>query len=176
MITVEINDRQARLAIDARRLAQAVEAVLAEEGVETATINVAIVDDPTIHDLNRRFLDHDEPTDVLSFLLDEESGQLEGDVIVSADTAATMAAQLQWPAADELLLYVVHGALHLAGYDDLDPHARAEMRRRERHYLAQFGLQSPSVDPENDVVKVFSAEPDVTALSAEPDLILSHEG
>ena len=49
---------------------------------------MAVVDDPTIHDLNRRFLDHDEPTDVLSFMLDDEGGRLEGDVIVSADTAA----------------------------------------------------------------------------------------
>ena len=168
MFTIEINNQQDRLTIDADRLTRAVEMILAEEGVEAAAINLAVVDDPTIHDLNRRFLDHDEPTDVLSFLLDEEAGQLEGDVIVSADTAARTAAQLQWPASDELLLYVVHGTLHLIGYDDLDPDSRGEMRERERHYLAEFGLPSPSIDPENDRLAGSS--------KGTSELLLSHEG
>jgi probable rRNA maturation factor len=168
MFNVEINNQQARLAIDADRLTRAVEMILVEEGVEAAVINVAIVDDPTIHDLNRRFLDHDEPTDVLSFVLDEEAGRLEGDVIASADTAARTAAQLQWPAADELLLYVLHGTLHLVGYDDLNPDSRREMRERERHYLSQFGLSSPSIDPENDRL--------VASSKGKSELLLSHEG
>jgi probable rRNA maturation factor len=168
MFNVEINNQQVRLAIDADRLTRAVEMILAEEGVEAAVINVAIVDDPTIHDLNRRFLDHDEPTDVLSFVLDEEAGRLEGDVIASADTAARTAAQLQWPAGDELLLYVLHGTLHLVGYDDLNPDSRREMRERERHYLAQFGLSSPSIDPENDRL--------VASSQGKSELLLSHEG
>lgn len=168
MFTIEINNQQDRVAFDSYRLSRAVETVLAGEGVEAAVVNVAIVDDATIHDLNWRFLEHDEPTDVLSFLLDEEAGRLEGDIIASADTAARNAGQLQWPAADELLLYVVHGALHLAGYDDCDPESRAAMRERERHYLAQYGLQPPSVDPENDVV--------VTSSAGTAKLVLSHEG
>ncbi len=168
MYTIEINNQQDRLPIDFERLSRAVELVLEGEAVEAAVVNVAIVDDPTIHDLNWRFLEHDEPTDVLSFLLDEEAGRLEGDIIASADTAATAAAQLQWPAADELLLYVVHGALHLAGYDDQDDESRAVMRDRERHYLSQFGLRSPSVDPEND--RLVKSPTGTTALA------LSHEG
>ena len=55
------------LAVDVDGMRRAVDAVLEEEGIQTAAINVAIVDDAAIHDLNRRFLDHDEPTDVLSF-------------------------------------------------------------------------------------------------------------
>jgi probable rRNA maturation factor len=168
MFTIEINNQQNRLTIDTDRLTRAVELILAEEGVEAAAINVAIVDDPTIHDLNRRFLDHDDPTDVLSFVLDEEAGRLEGDVIVSADTATRTAAQLQWPASDELLLYAVHGTLHLVGYDDLDPDSRSEMRERERHYLAKFGLSSPSIDPENDRL--------ASSSKGTPELLLSHEG
>jgi probable rRNA maturation factor len=168
MFTIEINNQQNRLTIDTDRLKRAVEMILTEEGVEAAAINVAIVDDPTIHDLNRRFLDHDEPTDVLSFVLDEEAGRLEGDVIASADTAARIAAQLQWPASDELLLYAVHGTLHLVGYDDLDPDSRSEMRERERHYLAKFGLSSPSTDPENDRL--------ASSSKGTSELLLSHEG
>jgi probable rRNA maturation factor len=140
MLTIEISNRQNLLGVDVERLRRAVAAVLEEEGLENAAINIAVVDDPTIHALNRRFLKHDEPTDVLSFLLDDESG-LEGDVIVSAETAVRSAGRYDWPATDELLLYVIHGTLHLVGYDDLDAASRAEMRCREKHYLAALGLQ-----------------------------------
>ncbi|HEY2148240.1 MAG TPA: rRNA maturation RNase YbeY [Pirellulales bacterium] len=168
MLNIEINNQQNRLPIDGDRLTRAVEMILVDAGVEAAAVNVAVVDDPTIHDLNRRFLDHDEPTDVLSFMLDDEAGRLEGDVIASADTAVRTAVQLQWPASDELLLYVIHGSLHLVGYDDLDPESCHEMRDRERHYLAQFGLQSPSTDPENDLV--------ATSPRGTTELLVAHEG
>jgi probable rRNA maturation factor len=140
MFTIEISNRQTALSADIGRMRGAVAAVLEEEGLADAAINIALVDDPTIHDLNRRFLNHDEPTDVLSFVLDDADG-LEGDVIVSVETAIRSAAHYHWPAADELLLYVIHGTLHLVGYDDLDPVSRAEMRSREQHYLAALGLQ-----------------------------------
>jgi probable rRNA maturation factor len=139
MFNIEISNRQTLLAIDGERMRAAVVAVLEEEGLENAAIDVAVVDDATIHDLNRRFLNHDEPTDVLSFLLGKENG-VEGDVIVSAETALRLAGRYDWRTADELLLYVIHGTLHLVGYDDLDSTARAEMRCREKHFLAALGL------------------------------------
>ncbi|MEQ8790774.1 MAG: rRNA maturation RNase YbeY [Pirellulaceae bacterium] len=138
-LVVEAVNEQSR-PIDLSALARAARSVLHEEGVAAAEISLAVVDDPTIHDLNRRYLQHDYATDVLSFLLDEQQGRLEGEVIVSADTAAAAAEQYGWSLNDELLLYVVHGALHLVGYDDLDPDSKAEMRRRERLHLARFGL------------------------------------
>ena len=114
--------------------------VLAEEGIQRATISLAVVDDPTIHDLNRRFLQHDYPTDVLSFVLDSGPGYVDGEVIVSADTATAAAARYGWTRDDELLLYVIHGALHLVGYDDQTPAAQQAMRDRERLLLRHFGL------------------------------------
>ena len=78
---------------------------------------------------------------MLSFPLRREEGYVQGEIIVSGQTAVRSAAEYGWSAADELLLYVVHGCLHLVGYDDGTPQARAEMRARERHYLADFGLQ-----------------------------------
>ena len=108
------------------RLEQAAMAIFQEALVECATLNIAIVDDPTIHGLNRQFLDHDYPTDVLSFLLERDGGSLEGEVIVSPDTAPAGPREFGWSAADELLLYVIHGTLHLVGYDD---QAEAAARR-----------------------------------------------
>lgn len=149
MLTIKIADEQQRLTPDQARLRAAIESVLRGEGIAEADISLALVDDPQIHELNRRFLDHDEPTDVLSFALEQRSGYVEGEIVVSADTAAARAVQFNWPPADELLLYVVHGTLHLAGYDDKTPKLRSEMRRRERHYLGEFGLNPPYDDDED---------------------------
>lgn len=146
MFRIKIADQQQRLTLDRPRLRQAVKAVLQGEGISKAQITVAIVDDPCIHELNRRFLNHDEPTDVLSFALDQRPGFVEGEIVASADTAASRAVEFDWPPEDELLLYVVHGTLHLAGYDDKTPELRDEMRRRERHYLGEFGLVPPYDD------------------------------
>ena len=140
MIQIEFRNEQQSMAIDESRLRRAIELVLGRAGIEQAEISLAIIDDPSMHELNRRYLDHDEPTDVLSFVLEADEGRLEGEIIVSADTAARTAPGFAWPAEDELLLYVIHGALHLAGYDDLNPEAKAEMRRQERGCLAEFGL------------------------------------
>ncbi len=65
---------------------------------------------------------------------------LEGELIVSTETALREAAAHGWTPADELLLYVVHGLLHLCGYDDLTDEARPVMRAREREVLAGWQL------------------------------------
>jgi len=144
--TVEIANDQTTCAIDEPVIRKAVLDILAGEGVTSGQISVAIVDDATIREVNRRHLQHDYATDVISFVLDREGGCLDGEVIVSADTARAVAADLAWPAEDELLMYVVHGTLHLVGYDDRTDSDREEMRSRERHYLAGFGLVPPWED------------------------------
>lgn len=141
MIKIAINNKQTTHKIDEKRLVQAARMILEEEGVKKATISLAIVDDPTIHDLNRRFLKHDYPTDVLSFVLDDSKGRLDAEVIASADTAALMAEDYGWSAAEELLLYIVHGMLHLVDYDDKLPTQRRAMRAREKYYLEKFGVE-----------------------------------
>ena len=140
MLKVAINNQQTAQKIDKAQLKTGVQRVLAGEGIESAVISIAVVDDPTMHDLNRRYLRHDYPTDVLSFLLEDEDDRIEGEIIISADYAAREADQFGWTAQDEMLLYVIHGSLHLAGYDDLEPELKAEMRAKEREYLATFGL------------------------------------
>ena len=95
------------------------------------TISVAVVDDAAISKLNEEFLRPPGPTDVLSFLLERGDEFLDGEVVVSAETALRMAPRYGWSAGEELLLYVIHGTLHLAGYDDATPQQRAMMRSRE---------------------------------------------
>lgn len=141
MLSIELSNEQQTLTFDTARIVQLAERILRDAGVCSGSLSIAVVDDPTIHQLNRQFLQHDYPTDALSFLLERDGDRLEGEVIVSADTAARVAAELDWPAADELLLYVVHATLHLVGYDDATDELRAAMREQERQYLAQLGIE-----------------------------------
>ena len=150
MIKVDVTNQQAAFPVDVSHLRAAAVAVLCGEAVEMATVSVAVVDDQTIHDLNRRFLDHDYPTDVLSFLLEGDSKAFEGEVVVSAETAARMSSRYGWSAEAELLLYVVHGTLHLVGYDDRDADKRKQMRAKERLYLTGLGCVSLQADDERE--------------------------
>lgn len=142
---IEVINNQQSLAVEEEFVQRGVTATLHSENISSAGISVAIVDDPRIHELNRRFLDHDYPTDVLSFLLDasgsDDRRHIEGEVIVSADTARHRAREFNWRPLDELLLYVVHGTLHLCGYDDHESQERHLMRSRERSILGELGLE-----------------------------------
>jgi probable rRNA maturation factor len=155
MIEVEISNSQDLLQLDETRLREVAEQTLLDEQVAAAEISVALVDDATLRELNRRHLGHDYDTDVLSFLLEctpGESGsaqpptrrgsgkRIEGEVIISAEMAQHMAADFGWSAEDEVVLYLVHGLLHLVGYDDLTDEERPVMRRREREVLKLFDL------------------------------------
>jgi probable rRNA maturation factor len=143
MIRIEVANQQSCLPLDRRRLKAAVRMVLEGSGLSEAEISLAVVDDRAIHELNRRYLDHDYPTDVLSFVLDQSAERLEGEVIVSAETALAAGPRYGLSAADELLLYVVHGVLHLVGHEDATPRGRARMRHKEGECLARCGIELP---------------------------------
>lgn len=139
-IVVEVANQQIDWPIDEEQLQQGIHAVLAGEGLTRARISLAIVDNHVIHELNRQYLQHDYATDVLSFVLEQDTGYVEGEIIVSAEMAHQLAEGFGWKPSNELLLYVIHGTLHLAGYDDLAANDKEQMRGREAFYLKQFGL------------------------------------
>jgi probable rRNA maturation factor len=143
VIRVSIANLQSDVPIDRHRLRRAVRMVLDDAGITEGTVSVAVVDDPTIRHLHCRHLGLDEPTDVLSFPLQQGEGSLEGEVVVGAGTAKRQARRYGWSPADELLLYVIHGVLHLVGHDDRTRGQRAAMRAGEARYLARFGLEAP---------------------------------
>jgi probable rRNA maturation factor len=137
---IDVTNRQESLPVDPAALRQAVAAVLEGERVAQAEISLAIVSDREIHELNRRFLDHDEPTDVLSFPLEHAPGRFEGEIVVSAETALDRCQEFGWSATQELTLYVIHGVLHLVGYADKRAEDQRTMRDREQFYLRRLGL------------------------------------
>lgn len=141
-LTIEIADEEHRSS-DHARLKRAVELILQNAGIESAEISIAIVGDAEMHRLNRQYLNHDYPTDVLSFVLEHDAAakSLDGQIIVSTDYAAREAPRYNWTPADELLLYVIHGSLHLIGHDDATPSTQQSMRQAEAQYLLHFGLE-----------------------------------
>jgi probable rRNA maturation factor len=139
-LRILIANQQLLLPIDEDRLRSVARHILEDANYPSAILSIAIVDDPTIHQLNRQYLQHDWPTDVLSFPLEQRAGHLEGEVVVSADTAVKAAAEVPWPGTEELLLYVIHGTLHLVGHRDKSPGEVAKMRAAERFYLQWAGV------------------------------------
>lgn len=138
--------------IDQDALAAAARLILTEHGITQGELSIAIVDDPAIRKLNKQYLNHDYETDVISFVLDEDEsiGRLDGQLIVSTDTAAREAVDADWSFEAELLLYVVHGTLHLVGYDDKSAEAVPEMRAAEAEFMAKLGfpMSTPSAQEE----------------------------
>jgi probable rRNA maturation factor len=103
-------------------------------------VSVVLVGDEAIADLHGRFLGDPRPTDVLTFDLrdDSRADTLEGEIIISVETARRHARRLRIDAADEILRCCVHGVLHLLGYDDRTPAGRRQMRRAENRLLASL--------------------------------------
>src|SRR5437588_7134206 len=148
MSKISIATPQETVAVDRGRMREVARAVLDGEGIADYEITLAFVDNPTIHQLNKRYLDHDEPTDVLSFPMSRPgSKQLIGELVIGAEVAQAEAASRGHDVQAELALYVIHGLLHLCGYGDKSLAEAQEMRERERHCLRLVGL--PDIAPKD---------------------------
>jgi probable rRNA maturation factor len=141
MSRISIAVPQENVPVDRGQMRAATRAVLEGEGCADYEISLAFVDNATIHTLNKRYLDHDEPTDVLSFPLSEVGAKrLTGELVIGAEVAQKQAEERGHAVDAELALYVIHGLLHLCGYEDESDQGSAQMRERERHYLRDLGL------------------------------------
>lgn len=134
-----INETDAE--IDQRNLLQLIRHILEVEKLSPETIlNIVFVDNKTIHQLNKRFLHRDNPTDVLSFNVHTEylPGNLRilGDIYISTEKAAQQAKEYHVTLADEVKRLVIHGLLHLIGYEHDNEVAEKEMDSLTDKYLA----------------------------------------
>jgi probable rRNA maturation factor len=147
MTKVSIASPQEILPLDRGRLREVARTVLVGEDHADYEISLAFVDNPTSQRLNKQFLQHDEPTDVLSFPMSEPSAKkLAGELVIGAEVALAQARELGHEVDVELSLYVIHGLLHLCGYDDKSAKDAKEMRARERHYLHILGYPDVAED------------------------------
>jgi probable rRNA maturation factor len=144
MIAVSIASPQEIVPLEYARLKECARTVLDGEGVKEAKISLAFVDDATIAGLNKRFLNHDGPTDVITFPMSGRGAKkLEGEIVIGVEVAKAEAAERGHDVNTELCLYVIHGTLHLCGYSDKSKMDAAEMRIKEREYLSR--LQLPDI-------------------------------
>lgn len=143
-IEVDIINESGLLPLDEEIVRTILRQILTDAGFQRGRMEIVVVDNRTIHRLNVQFLGHDYPTDVLSFEMDRDdrTALLEGNVIVSDEMARDRAEEFGWPAENELLLYMIHGTLHLVGYDDHAPEDTPAMRAKEKEYLAAAGIDS----------------------------------
>lgn len=141
--TLEISNRHAGLRLDKRALRAAVAVLDANAGrfrggCPPGELSVAFVTDKALARMHGRFLDDPSPTDVITFEGEAAHG-VAGEICVSADAARRVAGAGAKAYTRELMLYVVHGWLHLAGYDDLRPHLKRQMRQAEKRALRLLG-------------------------------------
>lgn len=122
-------------------LQRVVRAALEHGGAPAMPVSLLLTDDTEIAQVHADFLGDATATDVISFAIDGEA-----ELVVSVETAARNAEAHGHALAAEVALYVVHGLLHLCGYDDRTARARARMRRAERAVLAALGLVVADVD------------------------------
>ena len=141
---IPVVNRQRRVPVRAADVRRVVAAAFEREGAGEPDVSVALVDDATIREVNARFLGHDYATDSIAFAYDDDPGldELRGEVVVSAETAAREAAARGTDARHELLLYVVHGTLHLLGWDDDTPARRRAMNARAAAVLRAADVAS----------------------------------
>lgn len=119
-----------RLAVLARRIVK-------DENKKADSISVVLVDDDYLLEVNRKFLGHDYRTDVVTFDLGD-GGLIEGEIYVSIDRARVQARRYGVTPEREILRLIVHGILHLTGWEDKTRSEKLRMRKRENTFIEQF--------------------------------------
>ena len=133
-VEVTVSNRQRRRKINTHLLARIAERTLELVGDNRATLSIVLVDDTAIAKFNAQYHNTPGPTDILSF----DYGEGQGELIVSVERAIVQAERFHSTPTRELVLYVVHGILHLHGHDDRKPLDRRRMRAAERRLLANL--------------------------------------
>jgi len=165
MAKIEITDLQDHVHLDKKIILQILRRVMKEEGRTAKSLSIVLTDNRHIRDLNREYLGHNEATDVISFPLEDldppsravrsaarsddgwpdaspaqGNGGINGEIIASAELALHQAMASRGDPQAELLLYLVHGLLHLIGYDDRTTQDAKRMHEREDELLEKFGF------------------------------------
>lgn len=122
-----------------RKIKQLLMDVARLEGHEIGHLNYVYCSDEFLLDINRRFLQHDYYTDIVTFDLGSPGQTLiEGEIYISVDRVDENAASLMLPFHEELLRVIIHGLLHLLGYDDKSAAKMKKMRNAEDKYIELF--------------------------------------
>ena len=135
-MTITILNRQKAMPINSPRLKCIARKVLVREGIVRARLSFVFVTDREIRSLNQKYLGRLSPTDVLAFNLTEgKEHPLTGDIIISTTTALKQARGFHTTPFYEIVLYMIHGILHLMGFDQAAPQSQCPRRSAPRSCL-----------------------------------------
>jgi probable rRNA maturation factor len=135
--TLSIFNRQRARRVDLPWLRTIVEKALAELGV-TAELGIHLVSQREMARVNWDFLRHKGSTDVITFDHGSTPSRLHGELFISIPDAIEQAREFGTTWREELARYVIHGLLHLRGYDDLEPAKRRAMKREEERLMRRI--------------------------------------
>ncbi len=130
---IRVFNNSDRKLLPLKQVKEIVNITLEKNKIRTASVNVIYVGDSDIWELNKSFLKHNRPTDVITFTLEEKP--IEGEIYISVDTAEKQAVEFGVSLRDELLRLACHGALHLAGFDDANIDDRKKMNDMETNFI-----------------------------------------
>jgi probable rRNA maturation factor len=142
-VKITIINLQNKVPVNSKRVKKTVQKVLSSEGIKkSGEITVCFITDREIRALNRKYLGRNNPTDVMAFNLSGPQGQgkICADIAISTDTAIHNAAIFGTSPLFELYLYVIHGVLHILGYDDKTKNEQLIMRKKEKFLLKSLNL------------------------------------
>ena len=134
-MNITIANRQRTKKVNTRLLKQIAGELLAELKIAEADFGIALVSDKEMAQVNWQFLQHEGATDVITFDHESTRTKLHGELFICVDVAVTQAKEFKSSWQSELVRYVVHGVLHLLGYDDLKPALRRKMKREENRLV-----------------------------------------
>lgn len=141
MVKIWIKNPQKILKLDLKKIREIAKTVFISEVKEkSAEFSLYFVNDKLMREYNLKYHKSDYSTDVLSFSLSNSLENIIGEIIISVDTAKYHSRIFKTNPIYETYLYVIHGILHILGYDDLTPKDKRIMRKKEKFYLSLLKL------------------------------------
>jgi probable rRNA maturation factor len=144
MAKIWVQNRQKRIPLDPKKIRRAAHQILVALGLRESELSILLVDDSKIQELNRRYLHRDRPTNVLAFPMRKGKGpalhpDLLGDLVISAETAQRQSNRFGLNDLEMIILLLIHGLLHLAGYEHEGTRKGAqEMARKQKELLSRI--------------------------------------
>ena len=135
MITVDIHN-EFDIRLDKSSIQVILENILLDNNQNTGSINIIMTDDDTLRLMKKEYFNQDLYTDVIAFNIDDNP--FEGEIYISHDRIKDNAKKFNQSLEDELKRILIHGSLHLCGYDDKTPKEKLEMTSLEENYLEKF--------------------------------------
>ena len=139
-VTLTVSNRQQIHKINPQSIKKITAATIADLKIQQAELGIVLVSAKEMASLNESFLGHEGPTDVITFDYSESGTHagIHGEIFICVSEAERQAKLFGTDWQSEVVRYVIHGILHLAGHDDLQPVARRKMKREEERLVSKL--------------------------------------